>query len=35
MTGYVQVSLYDMIKELGSDRENVKRMVSEFSCPLT
>lgn len=34
MTGYVQVSLYDMIKELGSDRESVKRIVSEFSCPL-
>lgn len=34
MTGYLQVSLQDMIKELGNERETVKRIVSEFSCPL-
>lgn len=34
MMGYLQVSLQDMIKELGNERETVKRIVSEFSCPL-
>lgn len=34
MMGFMQVSLQDMIKELGNERETVKGIVSEFSCPL-
>ena len=33
MTGYVQISLKDMLDQFGDD-QSVKKILSEFSCPL-
>lgn len=34
MDGYAQVSLHDMINELGEKSETIHKLISEFSCPL-
>lgn len=34
MDGYAQVSLLDMIEQLGDNSDTLKRLISEFSCPL-